>query len=286
MRWLFIFIMIFNGIVYWWYSYQSRETIGVEVGAYASKMQVGEGTPGLVLLNELPSASVKPPADIAEQNTALSAPEQTVAYEERFDHAELADKESALPGDVLLESHKSESLVGVVEESPPLEQVDPVCGFLGAFNDVVTAKQFHYRLSTVELEGSVKKEIVAADTIFWVYLEPLSSRRAALTVLRKLQAEKIDSFVITEGEFSNGISLGFFKHKKSAKRVQNDRIKGGYDARLLPKQKTRAQFWVVLQPDQLSKLSAALFKELSKDFEILQNKKNPCEQVAPMENIE
>lgn len=293
MRWVLVFLVIFNGIIYWWYSHQGQQPKRLDVGSLSQEVLIKEETPRLVLLSELTNSATKPSVTkpiILQTETETeteTVPHLVVpeTYEERFEREDLQSSPK-LVVDASRAGLAPEGSTGGAPDSVSVPEMDPVCGLLGPFNDVITAKQFRYRLSTVELAGSIKKELVPGDTIYWVYIEPRSSRKEALALLRELQAKKIDSFVITEGELKNGLSLGFFKQKKSAKRIQNERIKEGYRAKLKIKQKTREQYWVVLQPDQLPKLSDSLLKELSKDFQILQNRKNLCEQVAPMENIE
>jgi hypothetical protein len=51
-----------------------------------------------------------------------------------------------------------------------------------------------------------------------VYHPPLASRKLAINKLREFKVRKVDSYIITEGERKNALSLGRFKSKDLAYR--------------------------------------------------------------------
>jgi len=80
---------------------------------------------------------------------------------------------------------------------------------------------------------------------FWVYLPPLPNKKQAIRKLKELQKRKVDSFVITEGELANGISLGLFSKKESVDRLLAGLKKKNITPTVKTMQRTRDQYWVI-----------------------------------------
>ena len=67
----------------------------------------------------------------------------------------------------------------------------------------------------------------------------------ALRKLKELQKRGVDSFVITEGELANGISLGLFAKKDSVDRLLTKLAKKKITPMVKPLERKRNQYWVV-----------------------------------------
>ena len=130
-------------------------------------------------------------------------------------------------------------------------------------------------------------ESVSRSPVYWVYLRAAPSRAAALATLRKLQAARIDSFLVgEEGKDKNAISLGFFERKASAESLQKQRIDQGYDARLVKKERHRDQYWAVVQPSAWSRLDASLLAELRGEYGEFTRRSRKCSFVASYSQFE
>jgi hypothetical protein len=269
MRWILLFLLILNGVVYWWYNYESDSHKLMPSGvSEPHSALVNSVTPKLVLLSE------KTVSENTNRRPLVIGPDEILVVPE-------SSKETVFDasGPVADDS-------GGIASAEAVKPAERVCGMLGPFDDVITARQLRYRLSTVDIAATLKKETVPIDPVYWVYLEPLASRKEALSVLRKLQSAKIDSYIITEGELANGLSLGFFKQKESAEKIMRKRIDDGFDAKLLLKERSRDSIWVVLEPQEMEKVSEELIKSMSADFKFIQTRQNLCEHVASLANIE
>src|SRR5690606_14367764 len=91
---------------------------------------------------------------------------------------------------------------------PAAQTADQTCLFLGSFQQEEGARQVEQRLMALDIQAEVRAVDAAAGLDYWVYLAPLASRQASLRQLKELQARKIDSYIITQGDLANGISLG------------------------------------------------------------------------------
>ena len=65
--------------------------------------------------------------------------------------------------------------------------------------------------------------------------------------LRELKKSKVDSYLITQGELANGISLGVFENIDSARRMLDRRLGQGYQAKVTELGKQDFEYWVAIE---------------------------------------
>ncbi len=154
------------------------------------------------------------------------------------------------------------------------------CMFLGGFETSAAAETLRQRLAGLDIESVVKGFVAAAELDYWVYLPPLASREASLRQLKELQARQIDSFIIAEGDLSNGISLGIFPRYESAVSVMSRLTDVGYEPALRKLPRDRQSYWVRVAPAGLRLVDEALLARLAESFQDLSHELKPCESVA------
>lgn len=164
--------------------------------------------------------------------------------------------------------------------SPAVEGDSAVCLYLGSFEQRSQADQVEQRLLSLDIRAQVRAMDAAAGVEFWVYLEPLASRQASLRQLRELQARRIDSYIITQGDLSNGISLGIFPRSDSAESVMQRLRDVGYEPKLRELSRAHRSFWVRIAPESRRLADEVLLGRLAGDFSGLQHQLMPCESVA------
>ena len=157
---------------------------------------------------------------------------------------------------------------------------EAVCLFLGSFDAVANAASVEQRLLSLDIQSRVQSMDAAAGMDYWVYLPPLASRQASLRQLRELQARKIDSYIITQGDLANGISLGIFPRSDSAASVMQRLRDAGYEPSLRELTRAHRSFWVRIAPQSRRLADDALLQRLAFDFKGLQHQLMPCEGVA------
>lgn len=155
-----------------------------------------------------------------------------------------------------------------------------VCLFLGSFEEETRAKVVEQRLLSLDIQADVRGVDAAAGVEYWVYLPPLASRQASLRQLRELQARRIDSYIITEGELANGISLGIFPRNDSASSVMQRLRDVGYEPQIRELSRAHRSFWVRVAPQSRRLADEFLLGRLAGDFAGLQHQLMPCEGVA------
>ncbi|MDP9942748.1 SPOR domain-containing protein [Ectopseudomonas alcaliphila] len=155
-----------------------------------------------------------------------------------------------------------------------------VCLFLGSFEEEVRARVVEQRLLSLDIQAEVRSVDAAAGVEYWVYLPPLASRQASLRQLRELQARRIDSYIITQGELANGISLGIFPRNDSANSVMQRLRDVGYEPQIRELSRAHRSFWVRVAPESRRLADEFLLGRLAGDFAGLQHQLMPCEGVA------
>jgi cell division septation protein DedD len=155
-----------------------------------------------------------------------------------------------------------------------------VCLFLGSFEEEARARVVEQRLLSLDIQAEVRSIDAAAGVEYWVYLPPLASRQASLRQLRELQARRIDSYIITQGELANGISLGIFPRKDSANSVMQRLRDVGYEPQIRELSRAHRSFWVRVAPQSRRLADEFLLGRLAGDFAGLQHQLMPCEGVA------
>lgn len=174
----------------------------------------------------------------------------------------------------------SESSAPVRREVAVVEETEAVCLFLGSFEQMPEASAVEQRLLSLDIRSQVQSVDAAAGVDYWVYLPPLASRQASLRQLRELQARKIDSYIITQGDLANGISLGIFPRNDSAESVMQRLREAGYEPLLRELTRAHRSFWVRIAPESRRLAEDSLLERLAFDFKGLQHQLMPCEGVA------
>ncbi len=108
---------------------------------------------------------------------------------------------------------------------------------------------FSGKINIIEVTGSEPSE-------YWVYVPPRVSREAALRTLRELQQRKIDSYIITQGDLAEGVSVGLFRNKESAYGLQERISALSVPAEVKVINKDTKEHWV--EVNETSQLSEAL----------------------------
>jgi hypothetical protein len=151
-----------------------------------------------------------------------------------------------------------------------------LCLHLGGFENGNDASLLEQRL--ISLDIPAKQTVVSSESSkdYWVYLPPFGSRDAALRQFRELQARGLDSYLITQGDLTNGVSLGIFSGQDSAVSLL-ERIRAmGYGAEMRELIRERRDYWVYVPPQGLGLIGDTLLGQLAQDFPGLRQQMLPC----------
>lgn len=174
----------------------------------------------------------------------------------------------------------SESDVPVRRQVPTAPTEGAVCLFLGSFEREADAAVVEQRLLSLDIRSRVQSVDAVGGVDYWVYLAPLASRQASLRQLRELQARKIDSYIITQGDLANGISLGIFPRSDSAESVMQRLRTAGYEPAMRELPRAQRSYWVRVAPESRRLADDFLLQRLASDFNGLKHQLMPCEGIA------
>ena len=133
----------------------------------------------------------------------------------------------------------------VTEAGPGAGQT---CTALGAFEDVVSAQDVAERLDAVGFDADLRAiDKPTGEFDYRVVLPPAPSLQEAFRRLRELKSRDIDSYVITQGEDSLGISLGVFSSRESAVNHMGNLEKGGYEVGIKEIPRLSRGYWIYSQ---------------------------------------
>lgn len=166
------------------------------------------------------------------------------------------------------------------QEAVQSDSSESTCLFLGSFEQEAGAAVVAQRLISLDIRSQVLSIDAAAGIDYWVYLAPLASRQASLRQLKELQARKIDSYIITQGDLQNGISLGIFSRPDSAESVMQRLRDVGYEPAIRELPRAHRSFWVRIAPESRRLADDSMLQALVADFNGLKHQLMPCESIA------
>lgn len=104
------------------------------------------------------------------------------------------------------------------------------CGEMGPVVTLEEAQQLSKRMIARNIANKVYEKEVVVSTDYWVIIPPRASEKQAFRLLKQLQLANIDSYIVTQGDYANAISLGLFTVKASAYRIKEKMVSAGFDA--------------------------------------------------------
>jgi hypothetical protein len=140
----------------------------------------------------------------------------------------------------------------------------PLCWAVGPYQVELDARHVSSRMLAIDIPAKVEKQSVVIKEEFWVYLPPLPNKKQAIRKLKELQKRKVDSFIITEGDLANGISLGLFSKQVSVDRLLKALKKKRITPSIKSLQRTRGQYWVTTPVNKQFSMDANTQKRLTK----------------------
>jgi hypothetical protein len=251
-----------NGIYFLWQNYLLQNEGLRQLPVAAARV---EADTSLVLLSEADQLGLLPVA--AAVPAAAESPQAGMADDAGVSQS--AEDASIASGELAVASQQQQ-----------------MCLLVGPFKEEVSGRQMIGRLAALDILARLQTIEIPGKPDYWVHLPPQLSRRAAIKLLRELQAKSVDSYLITEGELENGISLGFFTDQSRADKVYSQRIKEGYQAEIKTVPRIYTEIWVLLAPAEADKFSEPLWEKISEGDRQLERRKNYCDKIASTDNFD
>lgn len=280
MKWIFYCLVLINVVYMGWENkslFVEREAAGQSVmeGGYAE-----EGLPLVLLTERLPQlGSSEPPPTIgdslaSEEVTEVKAFTERSVSESLELKVELAEPEALVVDEIM--SRRPE----VKPSSATVSPKKMLCPHVGPFAEQGAGERFTVLLRDANIGSRLVPVDVVKGAENWVMIPSQGSRKASLALLKELQAKKIDSYLITEGEHRNAISLGLFMKQSSAEGVLEQMKLEGYEAQVEVRERTSKEFWVHVQASKDGYIDRESLEKLVNDQKDIKISESLCETFA------
>ena len=151
--------------------------------------------------------------------------------------------------------------VSTSEEIIPVED-DPDCTLIGPFVDQPLALEIQGRIAALNLDVDLLQNERVVHQDYWVIIPPKTTKGEAEVILLELQQKKIDSFIIEDGEYQNGITLGVFSNQSNAEEYHREIITQGYQANVKPLLRQIKEYWLEMLKQDAEGLSGEFWSDV------------------------
>lgn len=165
----------------------------------------------------------------------------------------------------------------IVAQATPAPQS---CLALGVFNNTDEADFLVSALQERGMQSKVELLQASESRNFRVYMPPFNSSTAARQTLQSLQAGGVDSFIITSGALTGGISLGLFSQESLALGMQESLAAQGFASSIQEVVTTTNEIWVTIEGISQTLLEGSDLLDLLSEGLELEVIEKPCETIA------
>ncbi len=163
-------------------------------------------------------------------------------------------------GLVLLSELNSNQVSYKTKQASKQRSSEQRCYSAGPFKDESDAKFLAIRAEALGFTSTLRRLATGGSIESWVHIPPLANRQQSLRLLRELQGRGIDSYIITQGELAEGISLGLFRKQASAKSLTKQMSDLGYNVMIKEVLRGEKELW--LEFPQVNQLTEAMRKRV------------------------
>jgi len=151
------------------------------------------------------------------------------------------------------------------------------CTAVGPFDDVFSGQALVSQLQALDIKTELRAiDQATGENDFRVLIPPAASLQEAFRKLRELKSRNIDSYVITQGDYALGISLGVFGNEQAADKMQQARDREGYDVKVVEIPRLSREFWVFASDGKDLALDPELWASLVSQHPGLGRSAMPC----------
>ena len=154
--------------------------------------------------------------------------------------------------------------------------VPDVCLQLGGFDTQSDATQVQARLEALDIASTInvrKKQIVKN---YGVYLEPYPNFQDAKNELAALNLKGVESFIYTEGDLKNGLSLGVYGKRENASSIFKKVEDLGYSPRIRETYQDVNTYFVILNAEGTSYFNLGIMDPIKTRYPQVESQKIDC----------
>jgi len=180
----------------------------------------------------------------------------------------------------------SDDALDKLPELPLESEVIARCMVLSSFNFRDDAEALADRIRGFGVTVELVVEKIESQGPVMVYIKPFISAQEAQRELRVLRSSQIDSFIISDGELINGISLGVFRTVQNAL-AQEVKIEAlGYDVETRHISVQTDQFSLIAGGEVLDALEDDYWLKIANENKDISIEQKACNEVASERNFQ
>ncbi len=149
----------------------------------------------------------------------------------------------------LLSENKEDAAMARVVENPLVQERADVadCPAIGPFETLFKGQAAAEQLTALDIAADLRAiDQPVGESDYRVMIPPSPSLQDAFRKLRELKSREIESYVITQGADSLGISLGVFSTEGAARNAQAQHERQGYATRIVEIPRLVREYWIYL----------------------------------------
>lgn len=172
------------------------------------------------------------------------------------------------------------TIANPVREQEQEEEPAEGCLALGPFSDLFSGQAVSDQLGALDVVNDLRAvDRETGDSDYRVMIPPSPSLQDAFRKLRELKSQDIDSYVITQGKDSLGISLGVFSTQQAAQTVQTRRSREGYDSVIVEIPRLSREYWIYGASGDLA-LDPELWTRLASENDGVGRQRRNCPEMV------
>ena len=157
------------------------------------------------------------------------------------------------------------------------ETITPGCKAVGPFTSVTLAQSALERVESLDYLVELRAlDQLTGEHDYRVMFPPAASLEQAFRQLRELQSRGIDSYVITQGKDTLGISLGVYAIAKTAETVRQELGEKGYPTLVVKIARLEREYWIFSKINPDLELEYGILELLQQEFPDIQQTLQMC----------
>lgn len=260
MRWFFFVLILANVVAAYWFSAAENHRAEQHEKQQALVEQKSGSANTLILLSERSAV-----------DGAVSAVEMEAVPLDLTGHR----AETDLP--------EPEPVVSALVEAVIPQEQKPACVLIGPFVDQSLAVEIQTRVASLNLDAGLLQSEREVSQDYWLIIPPQVTEAEARHWLLELKDKGIDSYLIEDGEYQYGITLGVFSNKGNADEYHREISAQGYQAviKLLPRMAN--EYWLEVPEPNARTLPDELWGDIEQlsGASVTSAKYGFCGEVSP-----
>jgi hypothetical protein len=151
------------------------------------------------------------------------------------------------------------------------------CLGIGPFTDLFAGQSVAEQFKALDLNIELKAiDELVGQSDYRIMIPPAPTLQDAFRKLRELKSQNIDSYVITQGKDSLGISLGVYSSQAAAIEGKEKLEKDGYKSVMVEIPRLIREFWILNAGQSNLNLSPEIWQRILVEHPKLVQKQLPC----------